>query len=64
MIPASILAVVATVVCKKVLDSVFDDDTNTVYKVIKDHDTMSKDIAIDMVRHSIKEAEQEEGDEE
>ena len=62
MIPASILTVVATVVCKKVLD--FDDDANTVYKVIKDHDTMSEDIAIDMVRHSIKEAEQEEGDEE
>ncbi len=64
MIPASILAVVATVVCKKVLDSVFDDDANTVYKVIKDHDTMSEDIAIDMVRHSIKEAEQKEGEEE
>ena len=64
MIPASILTVVAAVVCKKVLDSVFDDDTNTVYKVIKDHDTMSEDIAKDMVRNSIKEVEQEEGDEE
>ena len=41
MIPASILTVVAAVVCKKVLDAVFDDDANTVYKVykvIKDHD--------------------------
>ncbi len=64
MIPASILTVVAAVVCKKVLDSVFDDDTNSVYKVMKDHDTMSEDIAIDMVRNSIKEVEQEEGDEE
>ena len=64
MIPASILTVVVAVVCKKVLDAVFDDDSNTIYEVIKDHDTMSEDIATDMVRLSIKEAEQKEGDKE
>ena len=62
MIPASILTVVTAVVCKKVLDMVFDDEPKTVYEVIKDHDTMSEDIALEMVRRDIQEAEQEEGD--
>ena len=61
MIPASILTVVTAVVCKKVLDIVFDEPSSKApYDSIKNHDTMSEDIAIDMVRHSIEEAEQEE----
>ena len=47
MIPASILTAVAAVVCKKVMDTVFDDEpSKTINDVIKDHDNISKDIII------------------
>lgn len=64
MIPASILTVVTAVVCKKVLDVVFDDDPRSTYEVIKDHDTMCEDITRGLVRREIKNQEQKEGAEE
>ena len=65
MIPASILTVVTAVVCKKVLDIVFDEPSSTApYDSIKNHDTLCEDIVLDMVRQDIKEAEQKEGEEE
>ena len=65
MIPASILTVVTAVVCKKVLDIVFDEPSSkSPYDSIKNHDTLCEDIVLDMVRQDIKEAEQKEGEEE
>ncbi len=65
MIPASILTVVTAVVCKKVLDIVFDEPSSKApYDSIKNHDTLCEDIVLDMVRQDIKEAEQKEGEEE
>jgi hypothetical protein len=65
MIPASILTVVTAVVCKKVLDIVFDEPPSKApYDSIKNHDTLCEDIVLDMVRQDIKEAEQKEGEEE
>ena len=63
MIPASILTAVAAVVCKKVMDTVFDDEpSKTINDVIKDHDNISKDIILEMIRREIE--EQREGEEE
>ena len=65
MIPASILTVVTAVVCKKVLDIVFDEPPSKApYDSIKNHDTLCEDIVLDMIRQDIKEAEQKEGEEE
>ena len=65
MIPASILTVVTAVVCKKVLDIVFDEPSSKApYDSIKNHDTLCEDRVLDMVRQDIKEAEQKEGEEE
>lgn len=65
MIPASILTVVTAVVCKKVLDIVFDEPPSKApYDSIKNHDTLCEDIVVDMIRQDIKEAEQKEGEEE
>ena len=65
MIPASILTVVTAVVCKKVLDIVFDEPSaKAPYDSIKNHDTLCEDIVLDMIRQDIKEAEQKEGEEE
>ena len=65
VIPASILTVVTAVVCKKVLDIVFDEPpAKTPYDSIKNHDTLCEDIVLDMIRQDIKEAEQKEGEEE
>lgn len=65
VIPASILTVVTAVVCKKVLDIVFDEPSSKApYDSIKNHDTLCEDIVVDMVRQDIKEAEQKEGEEE
>jgi hypothetical protein len=65
MIPASILTVVTAVVCKKVLDIVFDEPSSKApYDSIKNHDTLCEDIVLDMIRQDIKEAEQKEGEEE
>ena len=65
MIPASILTVVTAVVCKKVLDIVFDEPSSKApYDSIKNHDTLCEDIVLDMVRQDIKEAEQKEGEKE
>ena len=65
VIPASILTVVTAVVCKKVLDIVFDEpQSKSPYDSIKNHDTLCEDIVLDMVRQDIKEAEQKEGEEE
>ena len=65
VIPASILTVVTAVVCKKVLDIVFDEPPSKApYDSIKNHDTLCEDIVLDMVRQDIKEAEQKEGEEE
>ena len=65
VIPASILTVVTAVVCKKVLDIVFDEPSSKApYDSIKNHDTLCEDIVLDMVRQDIKEAEQKEGEEE
>ena len=67
MIPASILTVVTAVVCKKVLDIVFDEPPpKTPYDSIKNHDTLCEDVVLDMIRQDIKEveAEQKEGEEE
>lgn len=65
VIPASILTVVTAVVCKKVLDIVFDEPPSKApYDSIKNHDTLCEDIVVDMIRQDIKEAEQKEGEEE
>ena len=65
VIPASILTVVTAVVCKKVLDIVFDEPPSKApYDAIKNHDTLCEDIVVDMIRQDIKEAEQKEGEEE
>ncbi len=65
VIPASILTVVTAVVCKKVLDIVFDEPSSKApYDSIKNHDTLCEDIVLDMIRQDIKEAEQKEGEEE
>ena len=50
MIPASILTVVTAVVCKKVLDIVFDEPPSKApYDSIKNHDTLCEDIVEEVI---------------
>ena len=63
MIPASLLSLLTVVVCKKVLDEVFEDERSMFSSsVMKDHDTITQEFAHDLVQHSLEHESEDKGE--
>ena len=63
MIPASLLSLLTVVVCKKVLDEVFEDERSTFSSsVMKDHDTITQEFAHDLIQYSLENESEDKGE--
>ncbi len=63
VIPVPFLSLVSSIVCKKIVEAVLEDNSSDILSsIIKGHDTVTHDLTHDLVQQALKIASEKEGE--